>query len=751
MIAYGDSLKKWILALSLLIILLFSYYIRAQNVVPDKLLSFDPIFQLRFTKYLVDYGRVPLWDELTYYTGHAISVPSNPPLLWYVTVVFYQILKGIGFSIITTASYMSAIYGAMIVIPAFLLGRELSNDYGGLLSGIFVGSVPQILVRTFGGSYDTDQFAIFFLILSLYFCLRLLKEKNIFNFSLTLTCFAFFMLAWQIFFFSIMMISAFVVIYLLAQIFFLDKPSQEKVKIGFSNFKSDFIVMLLLFIGILIIGFITRADALKDLSIFTGLSSNPEGNIVNISIAELQPTGNIALPLFSVIALTLFSMLFYEKKWKLKEKRGLFFYIFCTIFILLLVINVIFYKISSEGYTFVQYFLSFIDNTFLALGNLQIGSVAIDIIIFTLMLSLVTFGLYATKNKDLKKFAFLFMLFSVASLALLRGVRFTEFSAFMLLIGASVGLVELFETYRKDDMLKIFAVGSMVLLVFISVGQGLYMGRYLGPDTGGPWDLAWNWIKNNTPEDSLIMTWWDPGHMIAGLAERRNMADGAHCGQPDCLLGINDRIVDAGKIMSGENETESVGLIQKYVGDSSKQYWIASSDLIGKFQWLQYFGKGCTAQDCPLYQMLSQQYSTTDSTRTISLRFYGYSSTSTPIVVVNANIPIPLVVQNGVIMYFKEYIYYDGENPTIVNISNVNTTQINTLLKPLESALGATLTNQTIDLGLWISDNGGYVTVIPPNQRNNVFTKMFFLEGQGLTHFKEVYRNSDVKVFEIIK
>jgi dolichyl-diphosphooligosaccharide--protein glycosyltransferase len=37
---------------------------------------------------------------------------------------------------------------------------------------------------------------------------------------------------------------------------------------------------------------------------------------------------------------------------------------------------------------------------------------------------------------------------------------------------------------------------------------------------------AYNWLKNNTPEDSRIMAWWDYGYQIAGIANRTTIADG---------------------------------------------------------------------------------------------------------------------------------------------------------------------------------------------------------------------------------
>jgi hypothetical protein len=160
------------------------------------------------------------------------------------------------------------------------------------------------------------------------------------------------------------------------------------------------------------------------------------------------------------------------------------------------------------------------------------------------------------------------------------------------------------------------------------------MGKSLGPDIDQNWDSAWEFLKTKTPEFSIVGTWWDPGHMITGLAERRAYSDGAHCqlgndGKPACLYTINDRITDLGKIMVTADENESLNLIRKYQGDSPKVYWIASDDLIGKFQWLQYFGTGCDARDteqqkrCPLYIQIPEQSRSVDNNGNIIIRNYG--------------------------------------------------------------------------------------------------------------------------------
>ena len=192
--------KWWVFVL--VFIFLFSYYVRAFNITPDRLLSFDPIFQYRYTYYVANFGHLPAWDELTYYVGRLVEINTSPPLMLYVTAVIYWLIKSFGLSLMTVASYMSAIYGALIVIPAFLLGRELSNKYGGLFAALLTGIAPQILSRTFGSSYDTDQFVLFFLILTLYLGYSALKRKTVLSYSLALIGFVGFLMTWGYSFYS---------------------------------------------------------------------------------------------------------------------------------------------------------------------------------------------------------------------------------------------------------------------------------------------------------------------------------------------------------------------------------------------------------------------------------------------------------------------------------------------------------------------------------------------------------------------
>lgn len=681
----ANILKKYWYLFVLLGIVAFSFYIRSFNIVPDRILSFDPIFMYRQTFYMANWGHLPLWDELSYYVGRIVNYDYVAPLMFYLTTMLYWILQNFGMSLLTTASYASAFYGAIIAIPAFLLGRELSNEYGGLFSAILVATAPQVLIRTFGSSYDTDQLVLFFMLLTLFAGVYAFRKKTIASFCLALISFTCFMLTWPTFSYTLVILSIFAVIFIVINLA-LRWFKKYEVNI-FKEVKSFVVILLCLFIGLMAIGFITGADPLASISSLLVFSQSPETWIVNISIAELQP--------FSIFEL---------------------------------------------------------GGWILAMGRFTVDSGIIDSIIFLIFILLMALGFFLSyKKKNYLILSFITTLFLVGIYTTFRGIRFTEFTSIMFIsiIGCGFGF-GMEKVMKYDKVVKSFFIGGAIFLLLLIMNTAIQTGQNLGPDISPNWDNAWQFLKTETPEFSIVGTWWDPGHMIAGIAERRNYADGAHCSF--CKYTINDRITDLGKIMSTSNENESLELIRKYQGNSPNVYWIASDDLIGKFRWLQYFGTGCdgvTDQECPLYIQLAESSRSVDNNGNILFRNYAMGE-GTNLMIYNAQLPIPMLVQGINIALFDEFIVYNGTQAVTIRPSEEELNAFIEALKPLESQLNARFVNQTIGMTVWIPSHYSYIVLIPPTLRESVFTKMFMLEGEGLEHFEQVYRNEQVKIYEVV-
>jgi dolichyl-diphosphooligosaccharide--protein glycosyltransferase len=681
--------KWWLFVLVL--IFLYSYYIRSFNIVPDRLLSFDPIFQYRYTYYVANYGHLPVWDELTYYVGRLIEINTSPPLMLYITAAVYWIVKylGMAMSLTTLASYMSAIYGALIVFPAFFLVKEITNEYGGMMSAVLTGTSPQILTRTFGSSYDTDQVVLFFLILTLYLGFFALKRKKLYSYCLALIGFTGFLMTWGYSFYSFFILAFFVAIYFILSVVFSKKKDSgglnltEGMKTALPELKSNLIFFIVLLVGLSIFAYINGENIMLHITNVISFAQSAEEWIVNVSIAELQT--------FNIFTL---------------------------------------------------------DGWILSLGRFVTGNAILDDSFLIAFAAFIALGfLMVSRKRDLLTLSILLTLFLIGIYTTFRGVRFTEFTSALFIAVISSGFGILFDWSKKDSMKKAIVLGLGIFLAFNAMQISVSAGKTLGPDINVNWDNAWNFLKTQTPEFSIVGTWWDPGHMINGLADRRNFADGAHC-HNQCLYTINDRIVDLGNIMVTSDENESLSLIRKYQGDSPKVYWIASDDLIGKFQWLQYFGTGCDArvdQRCPLYIQIPEQSRSVDNNGNIVLRNYGSIT-----VFQGTNIPIPIYIQNLNGAIFDEVIYYYSGNVTAVKFNETQKQELIQALKPLEKQLNFRFTNQSIPMTVWIPQGYSYIVAIPQTLRESVFTKMFMLEGEGLEHFKQVFRNEQVKIYEVV-
>jgi len=86
-------------------------------------------------------------------------------------------------------------------------------------------------------------------------------------------------------------------------------------------------------------------------------------------------------------------------------------------------------------------------------------------------------------------------------------------------------------------------IAAVILVIYLSaiIGQGVTIwtrtyrsitptildsGTGLGADAPA-WLDALNWLKNNTPENAVAVSWWDYGYWISVVGERASVADGA--------------------------------------------------------------------------------------------------------------------------------------------------------------------------------------------------------------------------------
>ncbi|MBU0461017.1 MAG: hypothetical protein KJ574_00365 [Nanoarchaeota archaeon] len=101
-----------------------------------------------------------------------------------------------------------------------------------------------------------------------------------------------------------------------------------------------------------------------------------------------------------------------------------------------------------------------------------------------------------------------------------------------------------------------------------------------------------DWLKENTPGDAIIMSWWDYGHMIRAYAEREPVIDapskdiltttvakylGKSPDEIDCPDCVQDSIIqDVANLLVSEDPDETARLMKKY---SASFLYISAEDV----------------------------------------------------------------------------------------------------------------------------------------------------------------------------
>ncbi|MFP4046084.1 MAG: STT3 domain-containing protein, partial [Candidatus Aenigmatarchaeota archaeon] len=596
-----------------------------------------------------------------------------------------------------------AFYGAIMTIPAYFLGKEFSDWKAGAISAAFMGTIPAALRRTMAGFYDTDALVLFFTLLTMYFIARSFKKRDWLSYSLTIVSMVLFNLTWMPAWYVMMLAIGATFVYLAV----LTVVGKEEWKIhgkkkdvmpGFtkrlhksiSPFLSLFVPVIAILIISVVAAWLLGRMPFDTILNYVGFATSPSQlQIVNISVAELQNLnifGGAWQELFSRVSVTLVFFLAGSILLLKRSKR---------LGALLFTWTIFTFFFITRGIRFMLIFAPAV-------------SVSAGVAFSEISRNLKEMGSYA----PMISFGFL--------AALLLSLRSPGLGV-ALATGLAIVMFFLKNEEKMPEISKPVLMATAVLAVLIVMSQGIQLAsEQQGSPMSSDWEEAYEWMKYETSEDAVIGTWWDPGHRINGIAQRRNIADGAHCLERDCDPGLNTRISHLGKILVTKDEDEAVELLKKYQADASEIYWIASQDLIGKYQWPQYFGTGCESgdPDCPLYSQMR-------------LEDQGQEQ---------------LVYQGGVTLQFQ--------NDSIVPVYETEQGK-GTFSRMLYYDQPGQLKEETfegqesVEGTLWIHPQYSSVVYIPPFQEDSVFTKMFFEEGQGLEHFEKAFENDYMNIYQL--
>ncbi|KAK1139093.1 oligosaccharyl transferase stt3 subunit [Aspergillus melleus] len=172
--------------------------IRFESIIHE----FDPWFNFRATKYLVQHGFHSFWDWFDDRTWHPLGRVTGGTLypgLMVTSGVIYHVLRflTIPVDIRNICVLLAPAFSGLTAYAMYLLTCEMSTSpSAGLLAAAFMGIVPGYISRSVAGSYDNEAIAIFLLVFTFFLWIKALKNGSIMWGALAALFYGYMVSAW---------------------------------------------------------------------------------------------------------------------------------------------------------------------------------------------------------------------------------------------------------------------------------------------------------------------------------------------------------------------------------------------------------------------------------------------------------------------------------------------------------------------------------------------------------------------------
>ena len=521
---FGSSKKiRYLLILGVLVIAFsVSFMIRAEPAMLGfELNEFDPFFNYRATEFIVENG-IPAYlewhDDMTWYPfGRNVSATSQ--VMLHVTAsTLYQVF-GAGSSLYDFTILFPAVIGSLTTIIVFALVRTISSTSAGLLASLFFAVSLPVVLRGSIGWFKSEPLGLFYGLLAVYLLLSGIKSDKgwisltkIVGSGILLALglaswggIQFFIIPIGIFFLALPFLRKDNKFIMWASIVFVS--TFVLVTISFEKTSIAFISSLSGFFLIGCTAFLVAASLIKKIGnraqIRNGLALLGGAIIIGLVIIS---SGIINFPAFRYLNAA--------NPFLIAER--------------MLTDSVSEHASTSTEFSFLFFSIIIVFagiGAWLIFQNRVNRSFKIksDMAAFALILGLL--GAYFSSSF----------------------IRLEVLGAISLIVLASIGASILISKILKEHsparaVTKISFLGIIVILLTIPMvyPEDLNWASYMlgtAPTivNGGThfltatndWTDAMQWLRENTPKDSVVAAWWDYGYWISTLGERKSLSDNA--------------------------------------------------------------------------------------------------------------------------------------------------------------------------------------------------------------------------------
>jgi len=484
--------------------------------------EFDPFFNYRATQFMVENG-LPAYlewhDDLSWHPyGRDVSATSQV-MLHTTTAMLYQVF-GLGSSLYDFAILFPVVIGSLTTVVIFALVRTIGGTAAGLFASLFFAISPIIIMRGSIGWFKSEPLGLFFGLLAVYLLLSALKSDkgkvSLAKIVVSGILLAFGLASWGGVQFFILPIG----------LFFLALPFLRKDN-KFIIWTS--IIFAIAFLSVTVLFERTGVAFISSLNGFFLVGCTAflvAFAIIKRIISEAQLRNGLALlggTLIAGIAIA---------------SSG--------------VINLPTFRYLNAANPYL------ITTDMLTDSVSEHATTTIDISFFFFSILMVFAGIGAWLLFQKKVNRSLKIKGEMAAFALIIGflgiyfssafVRLEVFGSISVIILSSIGISILISKILKEEHKPTSAITK---ISFLAIIVALLMAPMVYPEklnwannnVGVPivilnsgstfnvstndWPDAMQWLRENTPEDAVIASWWDYGYWISTLGERKTLADNA--------------------------------------------------------------------------------------------------------------------------------------------------------------------------------------------------------------------------------
>lgn len=514
-----------------------SFMIRSQALdYGFELNEFDPFFNYRATQFIVDNGVIEYfdWHDDRSWHPNGRNISATSQVMLHITASsFYQIFSG-GTDLYSFTIMFPVVIGSLTTIVIFALVRVIAGTTAGLFAALFFSLSVPILIRGMVGWFKSEPLGLFYGLLGVYLFLSGIKSNNhkiaftklvgggiILGFGLS---------SWGGIQFFILPLA----------LFFLTLP--------FFRTDRKFILWAVpVFVFSLIL---------------TSISFERPGTDFLFGIEGFVLIGSTAF-----LVVCTFIQKISKKENRLRNSFGLLGgTIIAGLSVLIINASSQFLPLPSFRYlNAINPFLTTQDPLVDSVAEHATTTIQQSFWFLSILMVFAGIGIWLIfRQKSQSSHSFVYIKNDMTAFALIIGligvyissafVRLEVFASISIIILSSIGLsilsAEILKT-KKLDRKKITSTPSSItkisfVVVIIALllvpsflpGAASWINGIKAPPTllnGGTnfniatddWPAAMEWLKNNTPEDSVVASWWDYGYWITTIGERISLADNA--------------------------------------------------------------------------------------------------------------------------------------------------------------------------------------------------------------------------------